>query len=241
MENLTKSIYNQHKPLQERCEEDGIGERSLQDLVFSYCLEFWESSLLPLWHKLVTLGSLAGNSICVAWSEVTTNNRKLVGLVMMAMGALMYEAHQLFDPNVMLKGFYYHNPYFWFYTQREEFLVIFGGTGYFLIEPQKYAFKYVLVFAVSFMITEVIYQHFFIDSWDDFYVTPDWQYWVLNPVLVLCLYKIIDYAVYRKYHLKDGNTARIRGIIALPNVDPETKIKHLVKLIEEQENFNARV
>lgn len=159
----------------------------------------------------------------------------------MAMGALLYQGHHFFDEKVILEGFYYKNPYFWFFTQREEFLVIFSGTGYFLIEPQKWAWKYVMVLAVSFMITEVIYQSFFIDSWDDFYVTPSWEYWVLTPIALFSLWKVVNYNAYRIYHLRDGTSARIKGIIRTPGISLEVKMKHLETLIEEQENYNARV
>jgi hypothetical protein len=51
----------------------------------------------------------------------------------------------------------------------------------------------------------------------------------------------MDYLCYRKYHLRDGNLARIKGIISAPNIPAEQKLAHLETLIAERENYNNRV
>jgi hypothetical protein len=213
------------------------------------------SSLRLFWQKQASAirGWTVGNSLKVALNEVLSNNRVLVGIVLMAVGCVFYQAHLLFvrpeipsilafipDPMVSVNVWYYKCWYYWFFTQREEFLIIFSLIGFFLMLPQKWQYRYILVPVVAFSITEIVYQSF-ITHWTEFYTTPDWQFLVCAPFAVYAIIKAVSYTVYRKYHLKDGNMARIKGIIRTPGIDTDTKLKYLMDLVKEQEEYNGRI
>jgi len=70
---------------------------------------------------------------------------------------------------------------------------------------------------------------------------PNWQVWTFIVFCIPALYYSIDYLAYRKYHLKDGNIARIIGTIKVPGIPAEQKMDMLEKLVKESENFNARI
>lgn len=68
-----------------------------------------------------------------------------------------------------------------------------------------------------------------------------WQLGLFIPVLILSAMKVIDYIVYAKYHLKDGSICRIAGMIKAPGLTPDEKMPFLDKLVDEYQNFNARI
>jgi hypothetical protein len=218
----------------------------------------WQHLLsLPLVQKLhrfpVFLGWTAGNAR-VAWYEVLTNNRVFVGVVLMGVGVFLYVAHLLFhhpevnspfafihETEVPIDVWYYKRWFYWFYTQREEFLFGFGLTGFFLRCPVKWGFRWSLVPLIAVCFTEIIQQSFFIDHYTDFFTFPAWQIWFVVIASIIPVYICLDYAAYRKYHLKDGNAARVLGVFNLPQLSWDEKKPHFEKLNEEMQNLNSRV
>jgi hypothetical protein len=219
-------------------------EEQRQSSSFAVLLSHWLQSAVYTYQQLLLAirGFHVGNSLRVAYQEILTNNRVFIGGVFMfGVAPLFYMAHLFLDQNVVLEGFYYRAPYFWFYTNREEFGIVFMLTGFFLIAPTRWGFRYLLIPFIAAALTEIVYQSFFIDSWDDFYVTPSWEVYSVIALSLFPVYKVINYLVFRKYHTKDGNTARIIGIIKLKDLSAEQRMIQLEKLVNESENFNARL
>ena len=208
---------------------------------------FWVSSLsLQATRQFVTRGCLAGNLIVTTFKESASNDRVFVGLVLLTVSPVLWWAHLFFDYNTVIPGWYYKNWFFWLFTNREELTFGVALTGFFLLCQQKWGYRYLLTPIVALCACEVIYQSFQIDHWTDFY-NPMWSSergWELGLfilILVFALWKAIDYTVYRKYHLNDGNKARLIGIIKAPGISPEHKVQILERIVDETENYNARI
>ena len=233
----TQSFINQNSL---KC-ENGLGELSGRSLPSSlYQLWFWLQIRLS-----ATLGCLAG-SIRTTVKESASNDRIFVGLVLLAVSPVLWWAHLFFDWNAVVPGWFYKNWFFWFFTNREELTFGIGLTGFFLLCQQKWGYRYLLVPIVALCVSEVIYQSFQISHWTHFY-RPMWgpeRGWELGLVVlfaVFAIWKAINYTVYRKYHLKDGNVARLIGIIKAPGISIEKKMDILEQLVSETENYNARI
>jgi hypothetical protein len=231
----------------------------------SSALRFWLLSVaflrshLKTAHRLVIRGWNVGrNNILVTYNESTTNKRVFAGLVLLTgVAPIMYWAHLFFicpeiphpfafisDP--VREGWHYKRVYYWLFTNREEFLFGIGLSGYFLIHPQKSGYKYLLLLLIVPCYVEIIFQSLQITSWESFY-TPLWSVergWQIAAFVLgagVAVYQFMNYMVYRKYHLKDGNIARTHGIIKAPNIPAEQKLDILQQLVKESENFNARI
>lgn len=190
-------------------------------------------------HQYAILGCLAGK-------ELYSNNRKFAGAVTVMVGLSFWWAHLLFDYTVIIEGWYYKNWFFWLFTNREELTIGIGLIGFFLMCPVKWGYKYALVPFIVFMLSEVVYQSFQISHWTHFYISMfaadrSWEMAILIPAIILSGAKVLDYAAYRKYHQKDGNTARIIGVIKMHGVPLEQKMDVLEILVKEYENYNERI
>lgn len=173
--------------------------------------------------------------------EALSNKRLMVGLMVGMVAFPMWKCHLFFDIDQEIAGFYYVNWAFYFNTIRAYICGIFLAIGFFIAAPQKWGFKWWALPLAIFCATE-IYEQSLYDHWTDFYnPMPAWQQMTLIIVSMVPLFFSIDYLVYRKYHLKDGNIARIKGVIRMPNTDIKVKYELLEKLIAESENYNARV
>jgi hypothetical protein len=173
--------------------------------------------------------------------EVLSNKRLMSGLVVGLVAFPAWKCHLFFDIKERIEGFYYVNWVFYFNTIRAYLCGIFIATGFFIAAPQKWKFRWWALPVVIFCATE-IYEESFYDHWTDFYNSmPLWQEMTLIAVSIVPFFFSVDYLVYRKYHLKDGNLARIIGLIKAPGLTADQKMVHLEKLAEECENFNARV
>jgi hypothetical protein len=232
----TSSSLNNQQSL--KCESTGKQSYSLPAPLLQ-----WLQSVACTYRQVLHAirGFHVGNSLRVAYQEILTNNRVFIGGVFMfGVAPLFYMAHLFLDQNVVLEGFYYRAPYYWFFTNREEFGISFVLTGFFLIAPTRWGFRYLLIPFIAACITEIVYQSFFIDSWD-FYTTPSWEVYAVIVASLFPLYKVINYMCYLKYHVKDGNVSRIIGVIKAPNVSLEQKMKILEDLANEYENFYSRI
>lgn len=118
------------------------------------------------------------------------------------------------------------------------FFVMVGG---FIAMPQKWSFRWWALPFAFFSITE-IYDRYFYDDYLDFQQgLPAWRFVGIVSLCVPAVLFSMDYLLYRKYHLKDGNSMRVKGIIRTPGVDADKKMNILESLMVEQENFNARI
>jgi len=115
------------------------------------------------------------------------------------------------------------------------------SVGAFLLFPTKSKFRYIAMLpSTGLAVSMLIHLTFFAHDFKSFN-SPSWVVFVSGTLLAIALLIAADYIVYRKYHLKDGNTARIKGIIKAPGIDANTKVTILESLVEESENIYARV
>lgn len=194
---------------------------------------------------LAGLGALAmersRTHLLLSVKEVASNKRLRLGLIVGMVAFPAWKCHLFFDIDQRIPDFYYVNWAFYFNTIRAYMCGIFLATGFFIAAPQKWKFKWWALPVVIFCATE-IYEQSLYDHWTDFYNSmPLWQEMTLIAVSIIPFFFSVDYLVYRKYHLKDGNLARIIGLIKAPGLTADQKMVHLEKLADECENFNARV
>lgn len=245
---MNQSISN-HQSTLKKCEK-------LLSPFFLSLSPWWsqlKSASLLLLSRLATRGSHAGNLFKVAYNELCTNDRLFVGVMFGFAGVLLYEAHLLFinpelpsvfafipDPMVSKQEFYYKAWYWYFFTMRQEYLLLFFLTGLFLILPTKWGYRWFLVPVLAAVFFETVYQSFFIDDWKDFHTTPWAEILAIVVVSIYPIYKGLDYIAYRHYHLKAGSKARL-FIIKTPGVSLEQKVEKYEETVNEIFNYNARV
>lgn len=181
------------------------------------------------------------NSLSLSVKEVIGNKRLMSGLMVGLVAFPLWKCHLFFDINQEIPDFYYVNWAFYFNTIRAYVCGLFLATGFFIAAPQKWAFKWWALPVAIFCGTE-IYEQSFYTHWTHFYnPMPNWQVTLIMLFCMPALYFSVDYLCYRKYHLKDGNIARIIGIIKAPGIETSTKMEILSKLVNESESFNERV
>jgi hypothetical protein len=221
-----------------QCSKNGLKELRSQWRSFWCLVSFTSASTLQKIRLYATLGCLAGK-------EVYSNDRKFAGTVLLMVSLVFWWAHLFVDHTVVISGWHYKNWFFWFFTNREELTIGFGLLGFFLICPLKWGYKYALAPIIVYFFSEVVYQSLQISHWTHFYrsmfsAERSWQLLITLPVIIFSAIKVIDYIAYTKYHLKDGNIARLTGILNLP-IPWEEKRKYLEVLNKEMQNFNDRV
>jgi hypothetical protein len=223
----------------------------------------WERKLSRVWHWL--LSSLRGwlsraqiqlktlrltaalqinqviQTVWTTTNEALSNPRFLCGVGIFLVAPWAYWCYRFFDIDARDYDWYYRNYAIYLNTIRAELAGIFIFLGAFIAMPQKWAIRWWAVPIVIFCVTN-IYVISNITHWTEFYNTmPSWQVWAVTVTCVPALFFTANYFLYRKYHLKDGNLARVQGIIAAPGIPAELKVKLLEDLIRERENYNARV
>jgi hypothetical protein len=176
----------------------------------------------------------------VAVTEAWTNKRFRVGVCVGLVALPAWKCYLFFDINTEIEGFYFVNWVYFLHQIRWQLAGIFISLGGFIALPTKVGFRWVSLPIFLFCATE-IYQISGYDHYTDFYkAMPDWQIVTLILSCALAIHLSANYLIYRKYHLKDGNAARLTGILMLP-IPWEEKRKHMEKLLEEMENYNSRI
>jgi hypothetical protein len=187
--------------------------------------------------QIPQLVALLKNAITEFW----TNKRLRLGFMIGVVAVPSWMSHLFFDIDARIDGFYYVNYVFYFNTIRGYLAFFFITTGFFVAMPQKWALRWWLVPVAIFCASEV-YRVSQFDFWKDFYTDyPSWQMFLVFGLSVPALYVSINYMLYRKYHLKDGTSARLIGVVKCPGISVEEKMKMMEKLVEESEEFNARI
>jgi hypothetical protein len=233
---------------------------SLKKPLLKLCESYWQSFLflsgqvlqLPVPTQLristmrVALLNFRGTLVVflthlkVVLGELVTNKRFLVGGLISMVGFASWRAYLLFDESVRSEVWYYQNWAAYLFTVRQEIGSIFFAIGFFIALPAKVGFRWLALPAVFFYASEICLQYGYDDYMDFRQDMPSWQlvtFWLLvTPAVLLSM----NYLLYRKYHLKDGNYARIIGMIELdmPWADKEKTLKLLAK---EFRDFNSRV
>jgi hypothetical protein len=207
--------------------------------------QFVSSSLLALSQmrlliqtrlKDVIHGCHAGNILKVASKEAVSNDRMLVGYVLMIIGAAFYWAHFLFiqpefpsifafipDAPLSKEVFYYKQKFYWFFTNREEFFGAFFLTGLFVMIPKNQGYKFLFLPVIAGCVCEVVFQSFQIDSYTDFYMPfyskevglteRAWEVVVVSCVSVFGLIKFAQYLVWAANHRRRAHRSRMDGLI----------------------------
>jgi hypothetical protein len=209
---------------------------------------YLSSLLLLLWVQLRSQFSLlilhvrrvvlAGP---VAFNEIVSNTRILAGLGLGTVGVYALYIHLLFNETARDYSWYYVNAFYFMFTIRWYVTIICFSGMWALIAPSKYKVLWLLfAFSSAIGFAGLLHHTFSVDSFETYHATPSWYVIIIAIASGIGFIKSVDYLCYRKYHLKDGNAARIRGIIKAPNIDAETKMRLLESLVKEQENYNAR-
>jgi hypothetical protein len=178
----------------------------------------------------------------VALAELVANDRHLAGLGFGMVGVFSIFIHLLFDEAARDHSWYYLNWFYFMYTVRGYLFLVCFALAIELILPQKFKLSTLLTVPMLMVgLCGTIYCYSATTNeellkFEGFYLSA-----VIIGSLIGALLYNIPYLCYRKYHLKDGNIARIIGVIKMPNVDPATKMKILENLIEESENYNNRI
>lgn len=225
-----------------------------------FLFSLWHSFLLyQQWDALIQLKNLRltdARQVCrdglvafqilranVATSikEYWSNPRFRVGVGLVSVAFPLWNVHTYFDVNVRTEGFYYQNWAFFLNEVKSYLCGFFVMLGGFVGMPQKWALRWWTVPFAVLCVTQV-YEIYHYDHYLDFRQSmPGWQVWAITLCSVPALFFSVSYLCYRKYHLKDGNLARVDGILNLKNIDAETKVRKLEEMIEERKNYNARV
>lgn len=181
------------------------------------------------------------SSLLVSVKEAWTNKRLRVGLMVGLVALPSWRGHLFFNMEERIPDFYYVNYAFYFNTIRAYVCGIFLVTGFFIAAPQKWAFRWWALPVFILCATEIWCESFY-NHWTDFYKEmPDWQVWAVVIFCAPAFFFSMNYLVYRKYHLKDGNAARIIGIAKSPGLTWEEKGVNLDKLVKESEQYNSRI
>jgi hypothetical protein len=210
--------------------------------------------LQSLWQSILTSHSLHVNQdfrtglvaflipLKASVTEVVTNQRHAVGIIfLLVIAPLSSVAYQLFDPSVRVDSWYYANNYYFFFVISNYLMLAFASVGIFLLFPQKYKTSYLAtVWPLGYALSKLIFYSFFVNSNEQFHQGSHWVLLLSGLFIAIGLLLSADYLAYRKYHLKDGNIARWKGIIAMKGISAEDKMRLLENQSLELENFNQR-
>jgi hypothetical protein len=183
----------------------------------------------------------AGRDVKVAAQEIIQNKRLLSGVVIVLLSPFSLMAYKLFDSTVDDRSWYFTSMYWYMWSVGPYICCLFWSVGVFLLFPTKSSFRYVAIIpGISFSATQIIHCTFFVHDHTSYHNHSLGEI-TFGVGMALSILLCVDYVLYRKYHLKDGNTARIKGIIKAPGIDANTKVTILESLVEESENLYARV
>jgi len=178
----------------------------------------------------------------VAYKHVLSNRRYTAGVVfLLILAPLSSIFYRVFNPAVIDLQWYYANWYYFFYTISPYLMLLFASVGIFLLFPQKCKTSYLAtVWPAGFAISKIIFFAFFVNDTKQFHSAAPWFLLIISGFAAIGFILAVDYLLYRKYHLLNGTFARIAGIIKMPGVDAQTKIRLLEHEEVELENFNQR-
>lgn len=228
-----KTVSLKQPPLCER--ESKQSYSSWQSL--SVLLQRLRSGMIHRFASQVILDSLT-----VSLEEVVSNRRYTVGIIfLLVIAPLASIFYQVCDPSVKVEGWFYLNNYYFLYTLSNYFMLAFASVGTFLLFPIKCKTSYLAtVWPFGYAIEKLIYYGFFVDSNEQFHQATPWIFLLAGLLSAIGLLMSADYLLYRKYHLKAGTIARMRGIIWAPNISADDKMRLLEDQAIELENFNQR-
>jgi hypothetical protein len=228
----SQSISNQHN-VKQQCEN--TLRRSLS---LFYYLQQWLSQQCLVIHHYVSQVVHAGR---VAFNEYSANRRHLVGAGFGVAGIVSIFLHTAFPESSRDFTWYYINWFYFIEVLRLWLVICFFSVAFFLHVPTKFKSIWV-VFALTFAVGlgGCIHYSFFVDSFESYHSFPVWEVVAISLALGAGFIKSIDYLCYRKYHLKDGTTCRIIGVIEM-DMPWDKKEQILKELAQEYRDLNARI
>jgi hypothetical protein len=242
----TQLINNNH--LKEEC-EDYFNTHSLQSYwsrllaATRQMMMSLKSSGTQVVHQIYPAGLDAYQMrqiIVTAVNELWSNKRTRIGFVVGLLAVPSWFSQFFFDINARYDWFYYVNWVFYFNTIRAYLVILFISVGGFLILPTKVGYRWIAAPLTAFACIEIYEQSLYTDYTDFYKAMPDYEPWTLIVLSAFALVMVVNYLCYRKYHLKDGNAARVIGVLRM-DVSWEMKKELLLKLKEESENYNNRI
>lgn len=208
----------------------------------------WPSLLRLAFTSLVNRGralqaiQTGRNVLAVAVNEIFASKRYTAGVIFLLVvtpsSSIVY---QLFNPAVSNNDWYYLNTYYFLYTLSPYLMLFFASIGIFLLFPVKCKTAYLAtVLPAGYAVAKLIYYSFFVHSNEQFHQPAHWVIFLAGLFMAGGFLLTINYLLYRKYHLRDGTIARIIGVIRMPNVNPDDKLRILEKEAMDLVNFNQR-
>jgi hypothetical protein len=232
-----KTSLSLKKPLQ-KCE-------SLKTSFESTLTGFTSPEQLLQWAQSITLLKSAKQVLQVgrvALSELVANKRLLVGVACGVLGFGSLFSQHLFSESPRNWNWFYINWFYFIEAIRFWIAISFFSLSFIFCSPQKWKISY-LAFSLSFAvgICGVVNYSFFVHTNEEFNSVPSWFVLIPSMILGVGFALAANYLCFKKYHHKDGNLARVKGIVIAPNISIETRFKHLEALVNESQNFNARI
>lgn len=230
---MKPNFFNQQPPLCAR------------ELKQSY--SFWQSLSVSLQRSLSGsihqfVNRVIPDGLGASVQEVVSNQRHIAGIIfLLVVAPLASIMYQVCDPAVRVEGWYYVNNYYFIYTISNYLMLAFASVGIFLLFPVKCKTSYMaMIWPFGYGISNIIYYTFFVQSNEQFHQPASFILFLLGVSAAAGLLLSADYLLYRRYHLKDGTIARMKGIIAAPGISAADKMRLLEDQSLELENFNQR-
>lgn len=167
---------------------------------------------------------------------------KLLGYVMLGVGALTIFAHQIFfDESVRDYNWIYLNWYYYFFTNRLFLVLIFWSVGFFVFVPANSSLAIIpaSLFQSAGWIG-LVHNSFFVQTNEQFLEWPHWSVWVMGASFAIGILLTVKYHLYWWNHKCRGNHARFAGLAEM-NIPIEQKEAMFKSLAKEYRKINKAI
>lgn len=174
----------------------------------------------------VTLAVAAGRDAWVAFSKATSNNRTYAGLFLIFVVAPLSGVAYLilFDETVRNEQWYYSNNFYLFYMLSPHIHMTLTLTGVFLLFPDTDRRSYFLVVPITYHFAKIIWL-VQVTSNKELNGFIPLAFWSLALFTSVCWMIMFNYLMTLHYHKRAGHVARAKGILAIEDIDNETKVR----------------
>lgn len=181
---------------------------------------------------------LAGLSVI---GEVTGNSRYCAGLVLLfVVSPLVGISYNLFDKTPDYSWFY-HSAYYFIYILSPYLMLLVASVGVFLLFPTEGKNAYIVsVPLAGYALSKIIFYSFFVDSNETFYMPVHWVVFVSGFCLVIGFLLSVNHLIFLYNHRKRSIQARWKGIIQLPGVSADEKVKLLENQFADLMDYNTK-
>jgi hypothetical protein len=164
--------------------------------------------------------------------STTTNLRIYVGLILVGVvspSSMVF--YKIFDKEAVDQTWYHLNFFYLFHVLGPYLLMGFFIVGMYHLFPNGSKRSYILAMPLGYIISKSILI-ILCTSNEEWHESVSLPMFAMGAGIALVLFVSIDWFAWRKYHKFDSIPARIKGIIAMPGLDAEAKLR----LIEGENN-----